>query len=157
MENLNNGNPKKRRKKKGFSFLKLIGGFFLTIFTIGVIGLLTLYLFLQIFMTYINTSVVPTVDVSVEELTMSEASTIHYLDKATGEWKVLDTLFAPAGNRQIVEYEDLPKHLVDAVVAIEDHRFWDHQGVDWEGTAAAFVKTFTTGSTRGGSTITSSC
>ena len=154
MENVNNGNPQKRRKKKSFSFLKLIGGFFLTIFTIGVVGLLTLYLFLQIFMTYINTSVVPTVDVSVEELTMSEASTIHYLDKATGEWKVLDTLFAPEGNRQIVEYEDLPQHLIDAVVAIEDHRFWDHQGVDWEGTAAAFVKTFTTGSTRGGSTIT---
>ena len=146
--------PKKRRVNIGLVILKVIGGFFLTLFTIGVIGVLTLYLFMQIFMTYINTSVVPTVDVSVEELTMSEASTIYYMDDATGEWKVLDTLFAPEGNRQIVEYEDLPQHLIDAVVAIEDHRFWQHQGVDWEGTAAAFVKTFTTGSTRGGSTIT---
>lgn len=155
MEHVNNGSsPRRRKKKGGLIILKLIGGFFLTLFTIGVVGLLTFYLFMQIFMTYINTSVVPTVDVSVEELTMSEASTIWYMDDATGQWKVLDTLFAPEGNRQIVEYEDLPKHLIDAVVAIEDHRFWQHQGVDWEGTLAAFVKTFTTGSTRGGSTIT---
>lgn len=151
----NNGAPKKRKKKKSrFGFLKFIGGFFLTIFTIGVIGVFTLYLFLQIFMTYINTSVVPTVDVSVEELTMAEASTIYYQDNATGEWLVLDTLFGNQGNRQIVEYSQFPQHLIDALVAIEDKRFWNHHGVDWEGTAAAFYKTFATGSTRGGSTIT---
>ena len=153
--NSNGGSENRRKKKKKrFSFLKLIGWIFLSIFTIGVIGVFTTYLFLQVFLTYINTSIVPTVDVTVEELTMREASTIYYQDNATGEWKVLDTLFAAEGNRKIVEYEDLPQHLIDAVVAIEDHRFWTHPGVDWEGTAAAVVKTFTTGSTRGGSTIT---
>ena len=152
----NNGTPKskRRKRKKRFSFLKLIGGLFLTIFTIGVVGVFTLYLFLQIFMTYINTSIVPTVNVTVEELTMAEASTIYYQNNITGEWEVLDTLFAPEGNRQIVEYDQLPQHLIDALVAIEDKRFWTHHGVDWEGTAAAFYKTFATGSTRGGSTIT---
>ena len=149
-----NSAPKKRKRKKKFSFLKLIGGLFLTILTIGVVGVFTLYLFLQIFMTYINTSIVPTVNVTVEELTMAEASTIYYQDSATGKWEVLDTLFAPQGNRQIVEYSQLPQHLIDALVAIEDKRFWDHHGVDWEGTAAAFYKTFATGTTRGGSTIT---
>lgn len=154
MEHTNNSGAENRRpkKKKRFFFLKLIGGFFLTLFTIASIGLLTFYLFFQIFMTYINTSVIPTVDVSVEELTMSEASTIYYEDN--GEWKVLDTIYMPEGNRQIITYDQLPEHLIQAVVAIEDHRFWEHHGVDWEGTAAAFVKTFTTGSTRGGSTIT---
>ena len=151
----NNGAPKKpKKKKKKFGFLKFIGGFFLTIFTLGVIGVFTLYLFLQIFMTYINTSVVPTVNVTVEELTMAEASTIYYQDKTTGQWLVLDTLFGQQGNRQIVEYSQFPEHLVQALVAIEDKRFWTHHGVDWEGTAAAFYKTFATGTTRGGSTIT---
>lgn len=155
MEQTNsNGAPKRRKKKKKFSFLRLIGRFFLALFTLGVIGVFTLYLFLQIFMTYINTSIVPTVNVTVEELTMAEASTIYYQNSATGEWEVLDTLFAPEGNRQIVEYNQLPQHLIDALVAIEDKRFWDHHGVDWEGTAAAFYKTFATGTTRGGSTIT---
>ena len=154
MEQANNAPKKRKKRKKKFSFLKLIGGLFLTIFTIGVVGVFTLYLFLQIFMTYINTSVVPTVNVTVEELTMSEASTIYYKNSITGEWEVLDTLFAPEGNRQIVEYNQLPEHLINALVAIEDKRFWNHHGVDWEGTAAAFYKTFATGSTRGGSTIT---
>lgn len=156
MEQAHNGasKPRHRQRKKKFSLLKLIGGFFLTLFTIAVIGVFTLYLFLQIFMTYINTSIVPTVNVTVEELTMAEASTIYYQNSATGEWEVLDTLFAPQGNRQIVEYNQLPQHLIDALVAIEDKRFWTHKGVDWEGTAAAFIKTFTTGTTRGGSTIT---
>ena len=157
MEHPNNSGapkPKNKKRKKRFSFLKLIGGLFLTVFTIGVVGVFTLYLFLQIFMTYINTSVVPTVNVTVEELTMAEASTIYYKNSTTGEWEVLDTLFAPEGNRQVVEYNQIPEHLIQALVAIEDKRFWTHHGVDWEGTAAAFVKTFTTGSTRGGSTIT---
>ena len=149
------GSPKPRKKKKKkFSFLRLIGNCFLGLFTIGAVGIFTLYLFMQIFMTYINTNVVPAVNVTIEELTMMEASRIFYLNSSTGEWEELDTLFAPEGNRQIVKYEQLPQHLINAVVAIEDERFWTHAGVDWEGTAAAFVKTFTTGNTRGGSTIT---
>ena len=153
-----NDSPKPKKPKKkfrlGIFLLKLIGKLFLTLFTLGVVGLLTLYLFLQIFLTYIDTNVAPGVNVTVDELTMLEASTIYYRNSSTGEWEVLDTLFAPEGNRQVVKYEQLPQHLINAVVAIEDHRFWEHNGVDWEGTAAAFVKTFTTGSTRGGSTIT---
>ena len=33
-------------------------------------------------------------------------------------------------DRVLVSYGDLPKHLVDAVVAIEDQRFWSHSGLD---------------------------
>lgn len=33
-------------------------------------------------------------------------------------------------NRIPVAYSDLPRNLVDAVVAIEDRRYWDHPGVD---------------------------
>ncbi len=147
------GSPRKKKKKK-FSVWRIIGKIFLTLFTLCVIGVLTFAIFFQIFMTYINTTVVPTLDVTVEELTMSEASTIYYQDNATGEWKVLDTLYSRDGNRKIVEYDDIPQHLIQALVDIEDHRFWEHNGVDWQGTIAAFVKTFTTGTTRGGSTIT---
>ena len=131
------GSPRKKKKKK-FSVWRIIGKIFLTLFTLCVIGVLTFAIFFQIFMTYINTTVVPTLDVTVEELTMSEASTIYSRD----------------GNRKIVEYDDIPQHLIQALVDIEDHRFWEHNGVDWQGTIAAFVKTFTTGTTRGGSTIT---
>ena len=33
-------------------------------------------------------------------------------------------------DRVIVDYDDMPKHLLDAVVAIEDERYWVHPGVD---------------------------
>jgi len=59
-------------------------------------------------------------------------------------------------NRLIIDYEDLPQDLIDAVVAIEDERFWTHQGVDIRRTGAAIV-TFVLNrgnSSFGGSTIT---
>ena len=53
-------------------------------------------------------------------------------------------------NRTPVTYNDLPKHLVDALVATEDRRYKDHSGVDFKGTLRAVVKL---GKDGGGSTI----
>ena len=146
------GSPKNKKKKRSVG--RIIGKIFLTLFTLCVIGVLTFYLFFQIFMQYVNTTVVPDVGVTVEELTMSEASIIYVQDNATGEWVEYETLYSRDGNRRIIEYSDLPDHLVQALVDIEDHRFWEHNGVDWYSTASAMIQTLTGGNTRGGSTIT---
>lgn len=55
-----------------------------------------------------------------------------------------------------VEYDKIPKDAVNAVVSIEDKRFWEHQGVDWKSTAkAAALLVVNKGDiVRGGSTIT---
>lgn len=42
-------------------------------------------------------------------------------------------------NRTPVYFEDLPKHLVDALIATEDARFYDHSGVDGRGTLRALA------------------
>jgi len=42
-------------------------------------------------------------------------------------------------NRTPVLYEDLPEHLVNALIATEDARFYDHAGIDGKGTVRAFV------------------
>lgn len=57
---------------------------------------------------------------------------------------------------EYVEYEQLPKSVVNAFVAIEDKRFYEHHGVDWLSTAkAAYLLVRDRGEiTRGGSTIT---
>ena len=39
--------------------------------------------------------------------------------------------------REITPYEQMPKHLVDAFVAIEDHDFWNHGGIYYKGIARA--------------------
>lgn len=51
--------------------------------------------------------------------------------------------------------DDIPQVLKDAVVAIEDQRFWTHEGVDYEGIArAARTNLEVGGIAQGGSTIT---
>lgn len=54
-------------------------------------------------------------------------------------------------NRTPVKYEDLPDHLVNALVATEDERFYEHSGIDAKGTMRAAVYL---GSRGGASTIT---
>ena len=53
-------------------------------------------------------------------------------------------------NRTMVKYEALPKHLVDALVATEDERFYEHSGIDGKRTIGAAVRLGTSG---GASTI----
>lgn len=51
--------------------------------------------------------------------------------------------------------EDIPKHVQFAVIAIEDHRFYEHNGFDIKGMTRAFFKNLFAGRiTGGGSTIT---
>ncbi len=66
-----------------------------------------------------------------------------------------DTLVMAGSNRDPVTYEELPQDLIDAFVAIEDSRFWDHNGIDPRSIIRA-VKGVLTGdrSAGGGSTLT---
>ena len=58
-------------------------------------------------------------------------------------------------DRVLAVYSELPKHLVDAVVAIEDRRFWLHNGVDVRAVARATRENIAAGDVvEGGSTIT---
>ena len=51
--------------------------------------------------------------------------------------------------------EDVPQHVRDAVVAIEDSRFYDHRGVDVKGSVRAAVRNSLSGEVeQGGSTLT---
>lgn len=54
-----------------------------------------------------------------------------------------------------VTVDELPDHVKDAVIAIEDHRFYEHNGFDLVGISRAFFKNLFAGRiTGGGSTIT---
>jgi penicillin-binding protein 1A len=57
-------------------------------------------------------------------------------------------------NRQVVKLKDVPKRVRDAVVAIEDDRFYQHHGVDFRGILRAAVANVRSGRvTQGGSTL----
>src|SRR5438105_8272641 len=43
---------------------------------------------------------------------------------------MLGKYYKERGNRSFVQYKDISKHVVDALVATEDERFYDHSGID---------------------------
>ncbi|WP_022884808.1 transglycosylase domain-containing protein [Glaciibacter superstes] len=57
-------------------------------------------------------------------------------------------------NRVEVGWEQISQYAKDAAVAGEDPRFYEHGGVDLEGTVKGAVQTVASGNTRGGSSIT---
>ena len=86
-------------------------------------------------------------------------------DPGIGAGDLTTTVYAADGSvltewhaeqdRVLVTYDELPKYLVDAVVAIEDRRFWVHPGVDVRAVARAAVEDLEAGEiVQGGSTIT---
>lgn len=60
-----------------------------------------------------------------------------------------------AGEQRVwVDYDNIPQYMKDAMVAIEDKRFYDHRGVDWVRTGGAVLNFFTGNDSYGGSTLT---
>ncbi|GHD02833.1 transglycosylase domain-containing protein [Zhihengliuella salsuginis] len=64
----------------------------------------------------------------------------------------LATFFAE--NRQPVSIDKISQPMQDAIVSIEDERFYEHGGVDLRGTLRAVVSNFTSSSQQGASTLT---
>ncbi|MCY4162072.1 MAG: transglycosylase domain-containing protein [Flavobacteriaceae bacterium] len=54
-------------------------------------------------------------------------------------------------NRTPLDFQDLPTNLVNALIATEDERYYNHSGIDWKGTLRAVIFL---GKKGGGSTIT---
>lgn len=138
-------NPKKKNKKKS----KKIGWkiFRVFLFTFIAVGIIAAGLVLGVVSGIID----DTDSVDLEELELLKLTTFLY-DKDGNE---MGSLY-DSENRISVEYKDLPTHVVDAVVAIEDERFFTHHGVDVKRTAGAIVTYVLNGgnSSFGGSTIT---
>ncbi|MGB3606386.1 transglycosylase domain-containing protein, partial [Psychroserpens sp.] len=84
----------------------------------------------------------------LKDIKQAEASLVlDANDELLGKYFIFD--------RQIVAYEKLPKHLVEALVATEDARFYEHEGVDYKSLFRVFFKSILmqNNSSGGGSTI----
>ncbi len=57
-------------------------------------------------------------------------------------------------DRQLIRLEQAPRHLVEALLTVEDQRFYSHMGVDPRGMARAFLTLFSGERVHGGSTLT---
>lgn len=57
-------------------------------------------------------------------------------------------------NRVWVDFQNIPQHMKDAAIAIEDKRFYEHKGVDWIRTSGAAMNLLGGSQSYGGSTLT---
>ncbi len=94
---------------------------------------------------YIDTT--PELDVS--QLTRSDRTS--YLYDRNGN---LITTFAGMEYRDWADIEEIPDMLLNAVISVEDVRFYKHDGVDYKRLFSAVVNTLRNADTHGGSTIT---
>lgn len=138
----------KRNKKRGLSAKKIIG-------TVVLVAVLTIVIFLGIFMGWVKSSLKGNVEIYIDEFESNVSTELYSMDAETGEWVMYQTLFMEGEDRIWAGMDEIPKYLRDAAVAIEDKRFYQHHGVDWKGTIRAIVFTLGPGDNlQGGSTIT---
>ncbi len=144
--------PKARRRKKRPLWLTIIIRFFQVLGTLLLMGIITGCFMICFAVVYVKTSIMPKTGLDLSAYTMMENSVIYYEDKNTGQLVELQTLKGKE-NRELVTYDQIPEDLINAYVAIEDKRFWKHQGVDWRRTGSGLLRMFTGGNIQGGSTI----
>ncbi|MGI5212926.1 transglycosylase domain-containing protein [Plantactinospora sp. CA-290183] len=93
-----------------------------------------------------------TFDKLPSELTVKKAPQISYLYASDGKTP-LATMYDE--NRRDVPLKDIAPIMRQAIIAAEDHRFYEHNGVDMNGVARAFVANNSAGvTTQGASTLT---
>ncbi|MCB9777990.1 MAG: transglycosylase domain-containing protein [Alphaproteobacteria bacterium] len=88
---------------------------------------------------------------SIEQLSVYEPPTVTVVRDRNGE--MLGEIFEK--RRYVVPLEEMPQHLEDAFLAAEDARFYEHDGVDYQGIARAILRNAAKGKkAQGASTIT---
>ena len=125
---------KKKDSKEGFS--KYIKWFWILFFG-GILSVALLFLFTAWF------SDLP------DETQMENPETNLATEIIDSKGETLGKFYKE--NRTPVKYDSLPDHLVNALIAVEDERYYDHSGIDGRGTARAITYLGTKG---GASTIT---
>ena len=135
---------KKNKKKKGnltaFKFFKI---FFICLIVIGILGGGILA---GVVLSIVKDA--PEIDPSNINATLAQTSSILDIDG-----NLIEKIQAPEF-RTVVSLSQMPKHLKDAFISIEDERFEEHIGVDPLGIIAATIDNIKSGSMRGASTIT---
>ena len=146
----NSTHPAPRRRGHGAGHVFAVIGKVLG--TILLVGVLTCALMACFAAVYIRTVILPQSHLDLTLFETKLSSTIYYTDSATGQPVELTTLHG-SEDRVWVTYDQIPEVLVNAAVAIEDKRFWTHDGVDWGRTAYGVLSMFTGQDIQGGSTI----
>ncbi len=136
---------KPREYDRNFLFAVILLTVKMLFFVVLLIGLIGGGLVVGIAKGWVDTS--PNLDLSQ----IGAQSQTSFIYDSSGK---LIMEFKGSENRIYVEIEDIPQQLINAVIAIEDARFYEHHGVDLKRVGGALVNNVMGGATQGASTIT---
>ena len=125
---------------------KIIGGALKTIGTLlatmVMVGIITGCIVGCVLTTYVLNAIGAEEEISLDDIRLGYTSIIYYNDPETGEPVPLQRLYKSDNNRTWIDWDNIPDHVWQAMVAIEDKRFWTHEGVDWIRTSGSFLNFF---------------
>ena len=156
IEKTKSGKKDKKNKVKRPWWQKILLGlwsFVKIIFWYICIAVAALAAGLVIFIMCLNQFEDPELDVLFANRSLDQTTTIWAQKVDSEEYEQIAELYLDE-NREWVNYEEMPECLINALVSIEDERFWTHNGVDWKRTAGAIAKYIAGVDDFGGSTIT---
>ena len=131
--------PKKKSNNKFSAALKKykVGTILLSVFSIcAIAGIIVVGYIFSYMANYINGEVA--IDLNEYQANQSQTSIIYAYDE-NGKLFELQRLHGDE-NRIYVSLDEIPKHLQNAFIALEDARFPTHKGVDWTRFVAVFIK-----------------
>ena len=118
------------KKKNEKIKLRIISIALACVFGLGIVG--------AVFAVYVNNHIEHEADLSMYRMAKSENVTRFYYYDENGESKEIEGSAVYSAEKHLfAPYETIPKDLINAFIAIEDKRFYDHKGVDWYRTAGA--------------------
>ena len=132
-----------------YSVFKIVAAALATVLLIAGICMVV---FVMTLANYLETDIMPNAGTVLDDVVLDQTSNAYYLDES-GNIQMLQQIYADI-KQEWVDYEDIPEDLIHAAVAIEDKRFFEHQGVDWVTTVQACIGIFMNSADAGGSTIT---
>ena len=140
-------NRRRRRARKKSNWLAAARNAFLLLFGAAILGVVVL------FASFSQTYAAVAEDMpELDDYSSTELAQTSVVYDANGN--VVDELYG-VQNRYVVPLDDIDPTLREAAIAIEDHRFYEHRGLDFEAIARAAVENIQSLSIQeGGSTIT---
>lgn len=132
-----------------FAVTKVAAG---AVATVLLIVLVSGFVFAGMLGDFLQNDILPDASLDLSDLSLDLNSTIYYID-GNKQIQVQQEIDAQT-DRKWVSYEDIPEDMIHAAIAVEDHRFYRHQGVDWVTTIQACARMFFGDSSVGGSSIT---
>jgi penicillin-binding protein 1A len=136
---------KPRSRKPSFVLAVIVNSFRLLILLVLILSLAGVGAVVGVAKAYMETA--PTLDLAA----IDDQAQTSFIYDASGN---LITDYKGTENRIMVSIDTMPINLQHAFVAVEDARFYTHNGIDVKRIAGAFIANFVTGSQQGGSTIT---